>query len=321
MNTYVYTNFKKNLGSKMEDVATDTLKVGLFASSYAPNVDSDCAYHMTQPASPTLIPAGTGGTVLAGTYQVEITYVNPAGESLASTSSSVTTSGSTSTITIDSPSTPSPLCSCSGWYAYVTQAGGSSYTRQQTLGSPTALGTNLVLTAPPSSGGAAPPGSSTADIFADEVATGGGYSAGGIALSSVTWSEVLANSFTRSWAGSTAYSIGQIVRPSTGNGWLYMCVGAGSSGASAPSWGTTFNGLTTDGTVTWLNIGSSIVVLSAANITWTVSSAITWRYGVVYDSTTGDLIAYLDPGSSQTGPSSGTINFDWDSAAGVLVAA
>lgn len=113
---------------------------------------------LTTPAAPTLATATTGGTVAAGTYQVEVSLVNALGETAGSASASVVTTGSTSTITITSPISQN---GATGWYAYVTQAGGATYTRQQTAGSPTALGTNLVLTAPPTSSGANPPGTNT----------------------------------------------------------------------------------------------------------------------------------------------------------------
>ena len=72
------------------------------------------------------------------------------------------TAGSTSTITVPSPTgqilgpAAPNFAAASGWYAYVSQVGGSTMTRQQAAGSPTAIGTNLTLTAPPTSSGAAP---------------------------------------------------------------------------------------------------------------------------------------------------------------------
>jgi uncharacterized protein len=114
---------------------------------------------LTPPAAPTLAQVNNAGTVLAGTYKVEITYTNASGESLPSTFTSITTTGTTSTVTIDSPAN---LGDATHWYAYMTQLGGSTYTRQQSPGSPTVLGTNLVVSAPPTSGGAAPPGTDTA---------------------------------------------------------------------------------------------------------------------------------------------------------------
>lgn len=116
---------------------------------------------LTTPSAPSLSATATGGTVADGTYQVEVTYTDGNGETLASTSTSVTASSggvNTNTITVASPAASG---SATGWYAYVTQAGGSTYTRQQVAGSPTAIGTNLVLTAPPSSTGSAPPTANT----------------------------------------------------------------------------------------------------------------------------------------------------------------
>lgn len=117
--------------------------------------------------------AATGGTVAAGTYQFVVTYVSASGETIGSNFGSVTTTGSTSTLTITSPSAST---GATGWYAYVTQAGGAaSYqaTRQQAAGSPTAIGTNLTLTAPPTSTGLPPPSVNTTGAFAIATASGG----------------------------------------------------------------------------------------------------------------------------------------------------
>lgn len=119
----------------------------------------------TAPAAPAPANAGTGGTVLAGVYGVKVTYVSAAGETVASAAGTTTTSGSTSTLTIPSPAANA---NATGWYAYVTQAGGSTYTRQQAAGSPTAVGTALTLTAPPSSTGAQPPAVSGVTLVAYE---------------------------------------------------------------------------------------------------------------------------------------------------------
>ncbi len=115
---------------------------------------------VTAPAVPALATATSGGTVANGVYQVEVTYVNALGETTASATASITTTGSgLSTITITSPAASG---TATGWYAYVTQAAGTTYTRQQAAGSPTAIGTNLVISAPPTSTGANPPAANTA---------------------------------------------------------------------------------------------------------------------------------------------------------------
>jgi hypothetical protein len=113
---------------------------------------------LAAPVAPAPTTATTGGTVLAGTYHAITTYVNANGETVGSTSGSVTTTGTTSTVTVPSPAAET---GATGWYAYVTQAGGSVYTRQQAAGSPTAIGTGLTLTAPPTSSGANPPALNT----------------------------------------------------------------------------------------------------------------------------------------------------------------
>jgi hypothetical protein len=138
---------------------------------------------MAAPAAPGLATAASGGTVLAGTYGVIVSYVNAQGESVGSVSAPVTTSGATSTITITSPVAPPAAGGATGWYAYVTQAGGSTYTRQQTPGSPTGIGTPLVLTAPPTSGGTNPQAGNTSGPQAGQLvaAAAGGVIAGGAA--------------------------------------------------------------------------------------------------------------------------------------------
>ncbi|MGZ6361867.1 MAG: glycosyl hydrolase family 28-related protein [Ktedonobacterales bacterium] len=122
------------------------------------------------PNTPTVSNATTGGTVVAGTYQVKVTYVNSRGETLGSGIGSTTTTTGTSTITVTSPAASGDA---TGWYAYVTQAGGSTYTRQQSAGSPTAIGTNLTLTAPPTSTGAQPQSSNTTGVINPSVPASG----------------------------------------------------------------------------------------------------------------------------------------------------
>lgn len=109
------------------------------------------------PATPTLSNTGAGGSLTAGTYQVSVTLVNAWGESLPSSTASQAISG-TQPLTITAPATAGQA---TGWYAYVTQAGGSTKTRQQTAGQPTPISVNLVLSANPTNTGANPPVSDT----------------------------------------------------------------------------------------------------------------------------------------------------------------
>jgi len=53
------------------------------------------------------------------------------------------------------------------------------------------------------------------------------------------------------WVASTAYTVGQFVKPTTMNRHSYKCTTAGTTDSTEPTWGTTNGGTTTDNTVTW----------------------------------------------------------------------
>lgn len=132
--------------------------------------------------------------------------------------------------------------------------------------------------------------------------SGTGYTTGGQALTS-TSSAYVDDSAATAWAAGTAYSLGDLVRPSTANGYLYLCVAAGTAHASTePTWSTVLGRETTDGTVAWLNVGYGYVNLDAANPAWTTSTIANVRYAIFrYDSgaaATSPLIGYWDLGAS-----------------------
>lgn len=102
---------------------------------------------VARPPQPKVSTSETGGTVPAGTYEVEVTYATAAGESVASESQTITTAGSKSTITIESPP---GVEGATGWFAYVTQSGAKTFARQQ--GSATPIGTPFTLSESPASG-------------------------------------------------------------------------------------------------------------------------------------------------------------------------
>lgn len=142
---------------------TGGLPIGnLKTGKAANNIGFNPLTQLSAPTAPTVSNSGTGGTVAAGVYQVEVTLVNAFGETVASASSSTTTSGATSTITITAPAQAG---NAYGWYAYVTQPGGGTFFRQQAAGSPSQFQNNLVLTAPPTNTGANPPGGNTTAGF------------------------------------------------------------------------------------------------------------------------------------------------------------
>lgn len=51
--------------------------------------------------------------------------------------------------------------------------------------------------------------------------------------------------------GNTAYNVGDVVEPANGGGYVYQCITAGTTAATAPSWLKTANSNTADGTVVW----------------------------------------------------------------------
>jgi hypothetical protein len=116
------------------------------------------ASQLAAPSAPTLTPATSGGTMAAGTYHGLVTYVGQTGETLGSAATSVTTTTGASTVTVTSPGAETGAVS---YYVYFTQSGGTTYTRQQAAGSPTAIGTSYVISAPPTSTGASPPALNT----------------------------------------------------------------------------------------------------------------------------------------------------------------
>ena len=53
------------------------------------------------------------------------------------------------------------------------------------------------------------------------------------------------------WFSGTAYSLNNLVIPTSGNGYVYKCTVSGTSGSSEPTWPTTVGDTVTDGGVTW----------------------------------------------------------------------
>lgn len=155
----------------------------------------------------------------------------------------------------------------------------------------------------------------------NELGTAGGYTAGGFAVTAITPAYTAANSWGTSRANSTAYAVGDVVRPATGNGFLYQATTAGTTAGSIPTYPTTVGQTVADGGVTWSNVGSGIVVIDANDITQASFTAGPFRYGVLSDRTAGTaatqpLIGLTDFGSNQTG-GGGTFTLTFN-AQGVL---
>lgn len=145
------------------------------------------------------------------------------------------------------------------------------------------------------------------------------------------------------WVASTAYSVGDLVIPTTPNGHIYKATVAGTSGSTEPTWPT--DGTTvTDGSVTWEDQGTihveydevsgtgytaggetlttatvsydaatNVIKLDGDDVSW-ANSTITAQYAVIYDDTptaTKPLIAYVDFGQDESS-SDGTFKVTWD---------
>lgn len=138
----------------------------------------------------------------------------------------------------------------------------------------------------------------------NEVANANGYSTGGVALATKTHTVTTANSWATTRANTTSQNYGDVVRPATANGYLYMCSTPGTTGSSAPSFPTVVGQTVTDGTAVWTCIGESITVWSSASPSWSTAS-ISAQYAVIYDAQSGTgatepLLALINFGSAVT---------------------
>jgi hypothetical protein len=140
-----------------------------------------------------------------------------------------------------------------------------------------------------------------------ELATGGGYTSGGIPAGVVTRTTTAANSWATQRAATQAYTVGDVVRPAAANGFLYRATTSGTTAAGLPTYPTTLGQTVVDGGVTWECYGIAITVFTAANpATWPTFTATGIRYMVLADRSTGvastsPLVAVTDFGTDQAG--------------------
>jgi hypothetical protein len=151
-----------------------------------------------------------------------------------------------------------------------------------------------------------------------------GYTSGGATLASKTLVYTAANSWATQRANSTAYVVGDVVRPTTGNGYVYQAIVAGTSAGSAPTWPTVIGQTVTDGGVTWACMGRGVLMLDAADPAWTTGNpgSLTASYLVFYKSTgtdsTSPVILYWDLGGAQVASNGGAFTPQLDAGEGLL---
>lgn len=119
------------------------------------------------------------------------------------------------------------------------------------------------------------------DVSGSEV-SGSGYTAGGASVSGASVTVTSASVWSPVWAGFTAYNYGQIIAPNSYTGYVYRCVGAGTSGGSAPSFPTTEGLTVADGSVTWATAGNAVTVATSSIVQWS-NLTVTASYAVLYD--------------------------------------
>lgn len=73
------------------------------------------------------------------------------------------------------------------------------------------------------------------------------------------WNNLTVNTYNNNaedvWAVSVAYSVNDIIKPITSNGYVYICTQAGTSGTSEPAFSIVSGSYTSDNGVTWRNEG------------------------------------------------------------------
>jgi len=146
----------------------------------------------------------------------------------------------------------------------------------------------------------------THEVYADltNEVSGTGYSAGGATVGTKTLTYTAANSWSPIWVAATSYTAGDVIKPISGNGKLYVAITTGSSHATTePVWTTVlYDEQPADNTVTWSCIGSGITVWDSADPSGGPGGTITGiRYAALYDDTATDkpLLVYVDFGADQ----------------------
>lgn len=102
----------------------------------------------------------------------------------------------------------------------------------------------------------------------------------------------LANNFVvayPAWTATTAFLVGDLIQPATPNGYGYKCIQQGTSASSGPTFPTGLNSTVQDGTVIWLNVGSTSVVAPRGAEDAIVHEGALWLWNTSSTNTTDGL--------------------------------
>lgn len=133
-------------------------------------------------------------------------------------------------------------------------------------------------------------------------ATSGG--AGGSSAPTAADDVFIDNKNAPNWAASTAYALGVIRCPNTGNGFFYEVTVAGTSAATEPVWPTVVGNTVTDGTVTWTCRLSTVTTAATATC---LTANFTGFVGTFNAATSWNIQTSLTFGAGMTITGTGTI--------------
>lgn len=128
----------------------------------------------------------------------------------------------------------------------------------------------------------------------NELTTASGYTAGGVTLANPSLTVVAANSWSKVRANSTAYRLGEIIRPASTNGFVYRVSTAGTSGGSPPTFPTVVGVDVADGTAVITCVGTKVLRFTTDPVVWAAPFAAGPFQRVVISDTT--------PGTAATNP-------------------
>jgi hypothetical protein len=174
------------------------LEIGLFVSPGAGwmelRIDSVAAgsyYGVLAPPTTPVLSQQAGGSWTAQTAWVKTTYVNAQGETVGSASASLAVTANNQLTIASPPPAGVGAGAATGWYAYVgvggSDPGDAAKYRQQALGSPTAIGSALILPGNPTAAGSVLPTFNTAQAATTRATARGNTQGNALATHGVRW--------------------------------------------------------------------------------------------------------------------------------------